>query len=416
MSASPLGHTNVATSDISGSADPSSANKQLSDSQSPRTNDSDSSSPFKSFWKRSGKNSTAQNVTFVPQDPSNVNKKKTSRLSRLLKVGRRDESSEGGTTPPDDSTKSEAQKRRQQVYLAQKRHRNRKAEYVSSLEAEVAKLQQMDSLANSEKNALMRENQAIKLLLASHSLDANLDQLNFNSQPTSLEGLSELGAANLRVGYDQFICHERTFLDFDEMEELMWTSTDGPHSDGQHSESLNTGEKLESSRKKPILGDSAAALDFILALEWCCQGHTFHQGIHPNPDTSGCAASEDGSHGHALTATSAVYGHAQLKPAQTQSQTKDQEPTWQIPHSEIDKLVKLSEDLPIDDDFITPAQAYAAIKEGVPSEELLRPTLDLLKAPLSGLVGCQGFGALMPTDAFWQQVDSVLQTFPSSTS
>lgn len=78
------------------------------------------------------------------------------------------------------------------------------------------------------------------------------------------------------------------------------------------------------------------------------------------------------------------------------------------------RLVQLSEELALDDDQLTPAQAYSAIRECVPSDDHLRPTLEALKVPLAPFVQCSGFGAWMPADTFWQHFDGTVQSLQSS--
>ena len=51
--------------------------------------------------------------------------------------------------------------------------------------------------------------------------------------------------------------------------------------------------------------------------------------------------------------------------------------------------------LELDDEIMTPAQAYSAVRETVPSDDFLRPALQTLKKPLGSLVQCHGFGACM---------------------
>lgn len=70
----------------------------------------------------------------------------------------------------------------------------------------------------------------------------------------------------------------------------------------------------------------------------------------------------------------------------------------------------MSSNLPIDDEEITPAQAYSAIRDSVLNEQMLKPCLDALKLPLSGIVECRGFGTVMPTEMFWEHLHSVLET------
>ena len=53
--------------------------------------------------------------------------------------------------------------------------------------------------------------------------------------------------------------------------------------------------------------------------------------------------------------------------------------------------------LELDEESMTPAQAYSAVRETVPNDRFLRPALEALKKPLSSLVQCHGFGACMDT-------------------
>ena len=53
--------------------------------------------------------------------------------------------------------------------------------------------------------------------------------------------------------------------------------------------------------------------------------------------------------------------------------------------------------LELDEELITPAQMYSAIRETIPNDDFLRPTLEALKKPLSSLVQCQSFGSCLET-------------------
>lgn len=263
----------------------------------------------------------------------------------------------------DDPTTS-ALKRRDQVYHAQKRHRDRKAEYVKSLEAEVAvstvrrrpsrlkveeayahvkRLQHLDALVNSEKNNLAHQNEAIKAFLATQSPDVQPESVNLGSPPAPTEDLSSLGGAWIDIRFDPEVGHERTFIDVD-LPDVTCPS-------GNVVRSRQPSRRP--TRQGPVQGDSWAALDFILALEWPCQGHIKHA---INPDAFVPIACEtSGLHGHALTATQAVYQSARPPPS-TQHECsqcvcsmtpvqQDLDSTirdkWQLPHSEIDKCVTL---------------------------------------------------------------------------
>ncbi|KAK3049821.1 hypothetical protein LTR09_008997 [Extremus antarcticus] len=385
---------------------PDTSNSSANTPKASSTNESESSGGFKSFWRTTDKSSQPQNLTFVQQDPSS--KKKPSRISRLLRQGRTTSSQDDG----DIAGTTGAHKRRQQVYQAQKRHRNRKADYVHTLEEEVARLQHLDALINNEKNTLAHQNIAMRELLASRSLDFHLDTMDLSGSSQTSGDLSQLGGAAIDIRFDPDMDHERTFIDFEEFDK-MWGTSD----DTTSSEELDVKRPARSS---PVAGDSWAALDFILALEWPCREHIHHHAINPDTKVPEACAIAD-LHGHALTATAAVYqsslqpseaahggGHSH-SPAQP-GLHPDHSDKWQLPHSEIDKLVELSQLLELDDESLTPAQAYMAVRGNVPDERWLRPTLESLKKPLGSLVQCHGFGACMDAPMFWQHFDSAMET------
>lgn len=105
-----------------------------------------------------------------------------------------------------------------------RRHRNRKAEYVQTLEAEVARLQALDARINSEKNAMAHQNVAMRELLASQSLDFRLDSINLSSSSQTEDELSQLGGAMVDIRFDPEMGHERTFLDVFDISNMNWTS------------------------------------------------------------------------------------------------------------------------------------------------------------------------------------------------
>ncbi|KAK0259762.1 hypothetical protein LTR29_003818 [Friedmanniomyces endolithicus] len=381
--------------------------------RSTSNDESESVGGFKSFWRKSD-TSTTQNVKFIPQDPGNQQKP-----SRLGKLFRHESSTSIEGEQPEGSKKSGSPaKRRQQVYQAQKRHRNRKAEYVQSLEAEIARLQHLDAIVNSDKNTLAHQNEEIRAVLAAHSIDAQLEVTNLAPSP---EGLSMLGDAEIDIRYDPAIGHERIFMDFDDMPDIAWTSSDTSRA-GDIPD-----QPKRPARDTPVQGDSWAALDFILALEWPCREHVAHHAINPNAIVPK-ACDVGGFHGHALTTTQAVYQSA-LPPPKTSHEQADllgslmpmqnglRSSTlmhWQLPHSEIDKLVHLSEQLELDDERLTPAMIYSAIRHELPGDEFLRPVLEALKVPLAMMAQCSGFGAYVETHVFYQYLDEALSNLNPS--
>ncbi len=218
-----------------------------------------------------------------------------------------------------------------------RRHRNRHADYVKGLEAEVARLQHLDAIVNSEKNALAHQNNAIREFLAEQSLDSTLETANLGPSPQPSEDLSSLGGAAVDYRFDPEIGSERWFLD---LPDLSWTSSSASAADSPPKEQLE--------RHAPVTGDSWAALDFIMALEWPCRLHIYHRGISPNTNVpKACEVGE--FHGHALTATQAVFQSAQAFPKAGDENSEwthynimgglhpNTADSWVLPHSEIDK-------------------------------------------------------------------------------
>lgn len=172
---------------------------------------------------------------------------------------------------------------------------------------------------NSEKNALEFQNQAMRDLLASQSLDAQLGAVDLSSQVPSAPDLN--GALDMR--YDEQMESDRWFVDFLKPESMKWTSSETSGLESQ-----------EHSARTPGGGDSWAALDFILALEHPCRNHVHHPLINPKAWTPDAGE----MHGHSMTATAAVLAGAQQSPTLGGQCSKRPE-KWFLPHTEIDKSV-----------------------------------------------------------------------------
>ena len=95
---------------------------------------------------------------------------------------------------------------------------------MQTLEAEVARLQQLDAHINTEKNTLAHQNNAMRELLASHSLDLQLGSIDLSSSSQPIDELSQLGGAMVDIRFDPEIGHDRTFLDLLDLSDMAWTS------------------------------------------------------------------------------------------------------------------------------------------------------------------------------------------------
>lgn len=130
----------------------------------------------------------------------------------------------------------------------------------------------MDAVTNYEKTKLQHQNRAMRELLSSRSLNYQLNTLDIGSETLETESEpSGMGAAEVDVRYDPQVGHERTFLDLMDVD-FGWSSSDGATSGEE-------GQILRDPHEPPVTGDSWAALDFILALEWPCKDHVHHPTI-----------------------------------------------------------------------------------------------------------------------------------------
>ncbi|KAI6843494.1 hypothetical protein KC332_g3903 [Hortaea werneckii] len=340
-----------------------------------------------------------KNIEFVQEDPGDT-RQRNGGVAKTFKP-------QNNASIPHSSRdliapQSPASHRRQQVYQAQKRHRDRKADYVQSLEAEIARLRQLDAVVNSEKCVLEHQNQAMKGFLAGHDLDEGSTNKHFDISFASRGDPSTIRSdATVDVRFDADIGRERTFLD---LEKVHTDSTPGR-------EAL---QRLPSrSDNRDDSTDSWEALDFILALEWPCRDHVHHHAINPLPAQDGVETASGPSQNHALTATQTVYSCA-LEPSPSHAAGKTSE--WHLPYSEIEKLIALSSQLPVNDDMMTPAQIYSTICLEIPpfsssssGTSSRGRIMEALKVPLSRKVSCFGFGAALPAVDFYAVFDSAVR-------
>ena len=204
------------------------------------------------------------------------------------------------------------------------------------------RLQHLDALVSSEKNAIAHENEAMRSLISQISVGAQLSTMNLDFTPIQ-QDMSPLGSVPVGTRFDPQIGQDRVFVGFED-----WLGAGEISSSEASQDPLGVPDAAKRpTRHTPVEGDSWAALDFILALEWPCRDHIKHPSLNPNASVPK-ACEIGGFHGHALTVTHAIYQSS--IPVQTeQSDTSGfavppsngldpaTEDSWELPHSEIDK-------------------------------------------------------------------------------
>jgi len=96
---------------------------------------------------------------------------------------------------------------------------------VRELEAEVARLQQLDAAANSERNALAIQNNSIKEFLAAQSIELQVESMNLDSTYQGQDELSQLGGATVNFRHDEAIGEQRWFLDLPEASDTIGSTS-----------------------------------------------------------------------------------------------------------------------------------------------------------------------------------------------
>ncbi|ROW16174.1 hypothetical protein VPNG_01842 [Cytospora leucostoma] len=101
---------------------------------------------FATFWRNNQNESTAKELTFVQSVPGQPSKKSSEKSPEVEQIAKN--------------------KRRAQVRKAQVQHRQRKADYVQQLEANIAGIQGAIADAERQCQVLRGENEAIRALIA----------------------------------------------------------------------------------------------------------------------------------------------------------------------------------------------------------------------------------------------------------
>ena len=118
------------------------------------------------------------------------------------------------------------------------------------LEAEVARLQQLDAAANSERNALAIQNNSIKEFLAAQSIELQVESMNLDSSYQGQDELSQLGGATVNLRHDESIGEQRWFLDLPEASDTLGST---PKDLSSQAESFERRSTVTVSRSEPDL-------------------------------------------------------------------------------------------------------------------------------------------------------------------
>ncbi|KAJ8603044.1 hypothetical protein MRB53_042274 [Persea americana] len=268
--------------------------------------------------------------------------------------------------------------------------RDRKAEYLKSLEEEVARLRQLDALVNSQRNVLACQNQAFREYFRAQSASVSepaFDLPQSTGSPESSTALSHTGSAIVSVRFDENLGRERTFLDLSETEDYPYSSRANGFAprrpqqqqpSPQQSQPLPPDASLQTHLTVPPPQTSHwAALDFILSLEWPCKDHHVYEEISPSfaiPTAQTASTVDPNAPAQPCPDHDRRRAPERMRHGILGGGATPTPPPLSGRHSPTPKSTKLT----------TPAQAYAYIKRIARTDAQLEACMRALQTSLAG--------------------------------
>ncbi|EXJ69797.1 uncharacterized protein A1O5_06868 [Cladophialophora psammophila CBS 110553] len=301
-------------------------------------------------------------------------------------------------------------------------HRDRKATYVKTLEAEVAKLRARDSAHEAQIQACRNTIRRLKELIKYHKIPLPLDLASdphIQSPQATIELLGFPDSRTQRIRAQMPPETDSGFLGFPPSQNIL-TSPDLPYGT-LHSGSTTSSSDLFSgltiseaptslhapsiySQAPPFppistpmqhpqgLGATQVGVDFVLALEHVCLEH---HAAH--------ATADDGT-GHEMMLMSPIMWHSPARPQPALTAASSRQPAvataatesglpsgtrWSVPAVELEKLLDFSDKLSLEGE-ITPVEAWQRVRQHPNFGNLTRDGLEALKATLLPEVHCYG--------------------------
>ncbi|KAK4464846.1 hypothetical protein QBC42DRAFT_262454 [Cladorrhinum samala] len=341
----------------------------------------------------------------------------------------------GQNVPADDqASPSKAEQRRAQVRKAQIQHRQRKANYVKTLETDAERYREMIATTRREALAIHAENEAIKAQLLQHSLKLSLDQNLFLTEQMASTpsprnddheayNMLPLEDITMTLGYDDIMNAPCYYI----------SSSPSPSQFGSSVNSLEGSAAPEtcSAAPNPHLPEMTPqqiqqAINFILALEHICRDHS-HPSLFssssefPSTDEDCITGRESG---HTLMATSLALRSAPSNVFQAARKTKlfpgssisirppapdsSDAVSWQASGLTLQSLYGLACSLHGKDDAeVTPVQVWFELVARYGVDAVLG-AIDQMKREFIGVVKCPHYGAVLEREAFESIVGRVL--------
>ncbi|KAH7070059.1 hypothetical protein FB567DRAFT_218998 [Paraphoma chrysanthemicola] len=313
-----------------------------------------------------------------------------------------------GKPSSEDASPSDAaspqQKRKDQIRRAQKTHRERKEAYVKALEVEVVQLRANEARILQETRSLYATITDLKRRLVDNGIQFPSATVVIPSEVARGEEKEErsitLQIQEMERKKGKQIGVQRHPADHNRhrpsgpsiVNTAADTSHRSPRSNYSHPFSASTVSPstappsatnfspLASHTRVGDLDLSTIGMEFVLRLESPCFPHMF-------------AATDTSTTGHALCVSASVLHH---HPHQALIPQKSADgSTWQVPALSIERLLELSNSVPLQDGELTPVQVWDAVRRHEGLWELETERLERLKERLVKEVKCYGFGGVI---------------------
>ncbi|CRG83085.1 hypothetical protein PISL3812_00433 [Talaromyces islandicus] len=288
--------------------------------------------------------------------------------------------SDDGNDGSEGTEKNAYTRRREQIRRAQRKHRERKEDYIRHLESRILEFREDIALRQDYQEASI-ENSVLRDILFAHKISIPSSHQQ-HSNPGGWMQVSVVGTPA-----QPHMLHARlspiSFGDSSHQDSSFAQSGDSLAMQMQKASMLpnailpqvtSSPENAPTKSHPHGLDSTQTGVDFVLLLEKPCLQHTMHP----------LQAGE--SHGHALTLQASLLSHAPHLGAD--------EGSWAVPAVEFDRLFELSRKLDLDGE-ITPVQAWNQIKSHSRFQDLTPAGLEALQKAISSKISCFGFGAVI---------------------